>query len=445
MRRLVLGLCISFLATASYAQERLTDISAPTSPASALLGVQPQSVLSPKSYGALETALYSNFINSAGETVLPNDFGLEFTPYWASDHSLTIEEYLYPQDVWKGQIVRNSSFSMASTQNFRLGDSTATSGLGFGYRTTLYFGNKKDREVVTQFRQQIAKNQKVQARIGAEANQLVFQPEIQGRTDFLNAIRPVIAKALQDVYEEDSTQLVEEQVNTILADSSSLPTYDSDNLDAFLDAFMNMVDQNLVDADRKLNAQAVFDNFKGYIKNRQGFSVDVAYGVFLNFPASNFKSAVAPRHSFWVTPSYRFKDELSRLKVMGVFRFETYNTGYYKEYFPSSQVFEHNIDYGIAVSGEFDRFSLQLEAVGRSSNSLVPAGTDNTGNQLFRKDSRSDFQAIGTFVYRLNDRLALTYSLGDSFEPIFNAENTLVSLVSLNFGFGGPTRQDLSE
>ncbi|MFH5883304.1 hypothetical protein ACG2F4_03250 [Halalkalibaculum sp. DA3122] len=444
MRRLVFVLVISCLASVAFAQDRLEDITAPSSPASALIGVQPQSVLSPKSYSALEAALFSNFLNSRGETVLPNDFGIEFTPYWASDHSLSIEEYLYPQNVWSGQIVRNSSFSMATTQNFRLADSTTTSGLSAGYRTTLYIGNKKDREVIDRFRQQIAKNQKVQARIGAGANQLVFQPEIQSRSDFIEAIRPVIADALEDLYMVDSTQLIEAQVNTILADSSTLPTYNSD-VDGFLDAFMNMVDQNLTEADRKLNAQQVFDNFKAYIKNRQGFSLDVAYGFFLNFPANNFSSAVAPRHALWVTPSYRFKDDMSRLKLMGVFRFETYNTGYYKEYFPTSEVFEHNFDYGIAVAGDFERFSLQIEAVGRSGNALIPAGRDQQGNQLFRKAGRSDFQAIGTFVYRLNDRLALTYSLGDSFESIVNSENTLVSLLSLNFGFGGPTREDISE
>lgn len=445
MKKFVLITVLVGLYVPSMAQEKLTDIRAPTSPASALLGVQPQSVLAPKSYRALETALYSNFLNSTGETVLPNDFGLEFTPYWASDHNLTIEEYLYPQDILKDQVIRNSSFSLASTQNYLLGDSTATSGLSFGYRTTLYFGSNRDREVVRQYKQQISENQRIQARIGAKAQELVFRPEIQNRQEFIEAIRPTMIKAIYDIYTKDSAAEAEAQVEIILSESNSLPAYESSDPDPFLDAFMNMVDANLQDIESELNAQQVFDQFKTYLKNRQGFSIDVAYGFFLNFPGNSFGSAIAPRHAIWITPTYRFRDELSRLQVMGVLRFEGYDTGYYKEYFPDSQVFENNIDYGIALAGDFNQFSVQFEAVGRSSNSLVPAGFDQGGNELFRKDSRSDFQAIGTFVYRLSDQLALTYSLGDSFEPIFNSDNTLVSLLSLNLGFGSPTREDLNE
>ena len=62
------------------AQEKLSTITAPTSPASYMLGAQPSSVLSPKSFQALETALFSNFSNGEGQTVIPNDFALGFTP-----------------------------------------------------------------------------------------------------------------------------------------------------------------------------------------------------------------------------------------------------------------------------------------------------------------------------------------------------------------------------
>lgn len=169
----------------------------------------------------------------------------------------------------------------------------------------------------------------------------------------------------------------------------------------------------------------------------------MAYGLLVNFPGGSFSSAIVPKQSIWVSPSYRFKNQWNKLRVMGVFRYEGYDTNYYKTHFSASEVFENNLDYGMAVSGEFDRFSLQIEAVGRSTNSWVRGFPDMQGNGFFRKESRSDFQAIGTFVYRLTDQLALTYSLGDRFDPIINPENTLVSLLSLNFGFGSPTRDDL--
>lgn len=47
--------------------------------------------------------------------LFPNNLGLEFMPYWANDHGISLEEYLYPK-ASLDQIYRNSSFSLASTQ-----------------------------------------------------------------------------------------------------------------------------------------------------------------------------------------------------------------------------------------------------------------------------------------------------------------------------------------
>jgi hypothetical protein len=87
---------------------------------------------------------------------------------------------------------------------------------------------------------------------------------------------------------------------------------------------------------------------------------------------------------------------------------------------------------------------LQFELVGRSSNSEIPAGVDDDGNELFIKKSDSDIQYVGTFSYLLSDKIALTYSLGKSFDPVLNPDNTLVSLISVNFGFGGATSDDIN-
>lgn len=446
MRYLLLFLFIGIMTGSTvFAQEPLTDIKAPSSPAAALLGVQPQSVLAPKSNRALETAVYSNFLNTTFGVAIPNDFGLEFTPYWARDHSLSLEEYLYPEDIWQGQILRNSSFSVASTQKFTLGDSTATTALAFGYRTTLHFSNQQDRERVAAFRKELSENMLIQASIGSEVYLIPEDTSVTSKIEFINTLRPVVRDAVQKVYGEYLTQeQVGEITEQIFQNAGMLPEYNRAYPDQFLNAFMNMVDTNLSTIRSEQNAEALFQNFKSYIRDRQGFSIDIAYGFFLNFPTRKFQSAAAPRHSIWITPTYGFKNALIGLKVMGVLRYEKYKTNYFKQYFPNSEIYKNNIDYGVAISGDFSSFTLEFEAVGRNSNSLIPAGMDDSGNQLFRKDSKADFQAIGTFLYRLNEHIALTYSLGSRFEPIVNPENTLVSLLSLNLGFGGPTKDDIA-
>ncbi len=81
--------------------------------------------------------------------------------------------------------------------------------------------------------------------------------------------------------------------------------------------------------------------------------------------------------------------------------------------------------------------------VGRNSETEIPAGTDSEGNELFRRDKTSDLQYLGSFNYNLSDQIILSYSLGKSFEPMLNTDNTLISLISLNFGFGTPSEKTL--
>lgn len=69
---------------------------------------------------------------------------------------------------------------------------------------------------------------------------------------------------------------------------------------------------------------------------------------------------------------------------------------------------------------------------------------DAQGNTLYLKSNTSDFQYIGTFSNRLTEQIALTYQIGSSFKPAFSTTGTLISLVSLNFGFGGPNLTDIT-
>jgi len=435
MKYKIMVFMLVFSQTALRAQEKLNKLEAPSSPASSILSLQPTTVLSPKSYQALETALYSNFLNSEDNVIVPNDFALEFTPYWTKNHGLSLEEYLYPKSAFD-QLVRNSSFSVASTQKFLLGDSSATSSLAFGYRTTFYIGNRKDREIVEKYKTNLRENQTIQTRIVTEAELLSESNEITGNYDFLERIKDTITKAIYESGKCESMNKAEELTNNIYKEAASLPTLDKSKPLPFLDSLYGLIDKHL-------NANALFNKFKTYVTERYGFTVDVAYANIINFPANNFEFSYVPRQSFWITPAYRFKDNWSVLKVMGTFRYEWYNMDYYKQYFADINIYKNNIDYGLALSTVFKRFSLQFELVGRYSSTEIPAGTDSKGNELYRKDQNSDLQYIGSFKYNLTNQIVVSYSLGNRFEPIQNPENTLVSILSLNIGFGTPTTDDL--
>ncbi len=439
MRILILLLMIVLSSPAGMAQEKLNPLKAPTSPASSILDLQPKTVLEPKSYRALETALYSNFLNSNAEAVIPTDFALEFTPYWTKNHSLSLEEYLYPKNAWD-QLVRNSSFSLASTQNFILGDSTKSNGLAFGYRTTFHISNQKDRDLISNYRTELKTNQRISNLIVGPSELLAASPNVSNKTDFLDQIKATVTKAIYELggYKtiEDATAVVDK----IYEDASLLGELDKNDPGPFLDSFYGVIDKNL-------HADSLFNKFKDYIRNRQGLSIDVAFASFLNFPTNSFEFSYLPKSAVWVTPTYKFTEKLDFIKILGVLRYEWYLSEYYKRYFPEATIYENNFDYGLSVASEFKRFSIQFELVGRSSNTTIPAGTDGQGNELFRKEKNSDVQYMGTFNYNLTDQIVLTYTLGSRFEPFIDPTETLISLLSLNFGFGTPTMDaiDLSK
>ena len=433
MIKKIILLCF-FLPHFVSSQEKLNDLSSPTSPASSILGVQPKTILSPKSYQALETALYSNFTNN-NTAVIPNEFALEFTPYWTKNHGLSLEDYLFPSFV--DQIWRTSSFSVASTQDFVLESGTPSNSISLGYRTTLYFSSEADKKKIGEFRDKIDNRGLIVGRIGAKAEGEFNQKTIADRSDFIQKFKGAVTDLVYELGGFKNMEDAEEVVEKIFVRTLNEATLDVDNHDAFLDKFYIIVDE-------ELKTHIVFEEFKQYISERQGLSVDIAYASLVNFPTNKFEYSFVPRQSFWLTPAYNFMGNADFLSVLGVVRYEWYNMNYFKEFFQSRELFENNLDYGLGVSAKFKRFSLQLEAVGRSSQTEIPAGTDLNGNNLYLKKESSDFQYVGTFSYNLTDQIILTYNLGKSFEPIQNPEQTLISLLSLNFGFGAPTTNDLT-
>jgi hypothetical protein len=427
-------LLITFLYFGSInAQTKLDALKTPTSPASAILGMQPSTILQPKSYRALEASVFSNFSDTDGNGIIPNNFSLEFMPYWANDHGISLEEYLYPK-ANLDQIYRNSSISLASTQKFPLQDSTLTKSLAFGYRTSLFFGNKKDKKIIQDHINSLSNEQRIGSKILSELESFRQKNTFKTKKEYLTAIREILIDRIAEVLQNNSRKDAEEITQNIYASTDTIQ-FDVNNIDPFFISFLELIEDKMM---------GNYEEFKSYIQLRQGLSIDLAYSLFINFPDNNFKNSEIPQQSLWVTPSYKFSHKINFLRATAVLRYEWYNLKYFDNYFPDSKVSENNFDYGLAITTEFKRFSLEFEATGRESSSLLKASKDSSGNTLYIKNNTSDFQYIGTFSYRLTEQIALTYQIGNSFKPIFNTTGTLISLLSLNFGFGGPNVTDIA-
>lgn len=419
---------LAFLSPVWLLAQEVPKLQPPTSPAASIMGLQPSVILAPKSYKALEASLFSSFMNNEGGFMVPNNFALEFTPYWTKDHGLTLADYLFPKGV-DDQLIRSSSFSLASTSNFLLGDSSTSNALAVGYRTTLFVSNGADKRRLQSLEGHSKALQAITVKIIAAMEEQVNVRNVTDKNLLCQLIQPVAEEAVKEskLFSKADQQIL---VKEIILETKKIDLNPA-NTDSFLDSFNALVDE-------KLEGESAFNDYKRYIRERFGFSVDLAYAGLLSFPTNDFEYSFLTRQSIWVTPAYRFADKLSVFKVMGVFRHTWYNLDYYAQYFPLVKVYDKNFDYGLAINAGFDKFSMTFELAGRHSNSLVSAGLDSEGNQLYRKEKDKDIQYAGTFSYRLTDQIVLSYTLGSSFDPILNPESTLISLLAINLGFGSP-------
>ncbi|WP_034259238.1 hypothetical protein [Altibacter lentus] len=433
MKRIaVLFCCLPFTLIA---QEVLEPLTTPSAPAATILELQPKVILQPKSYQTLETALYSNFLNETNEAVIPANFALEFTPYWTTNHGLSLMDYLYPETL-ADQLLRNSSFSLASTQSFVLGDSTTTNGIGFGYRTSFFFPNTADKETTRAAIEAIQKDNTLKGRIQLEAFDITENRKVANKSEFLLWMDAVVIRELKIYSSLTSDNDLKAILENITKESRLLPELDLEHPDPFIDQYKEIVDN-------AVKTKLLLSNFESYLKNRQGLTIDVALASLLVFPTNSFEFSYLPKNAIWLTPSYRFSRTLDFLQVLGVLRYEWYLDEFYDRYFPNTFTYQHTWDYGLSAVSEFKRLSLQFELVGRQRSATIPAGFDAMGNALFRKEKDNDLQYAGTIAYQLTDKIVLSYTLGSRFETILNPSETLISLLCLNFGFGGPNMSDL--
>ncbi len=400
----------------------------PDSPAAAVMGMQPNVVLRPKSMRALESALYTGFRNADGDVGILDDIALEFTPYWWKNHGLTIEEYLSGGPAGK-QLWRNASFSIATAQKFLLGDSTATKALGLGFRTSVFFGNQRDADSIRTLLTSVRDGMTITAGLRG----IMMNSNATTKQTLLEDIRPRFRQLLLDTYHVPAfaEEVLEESYRKAeTLDMEATP----EGKRAFVSAFREVV---------RTVVGSHYDDLKAYMLKREGLRIDFAYGSFLSFPTNETSYSMVPRQSLWVAPSWRFGGKLEAFSLTGVLRYEWYNTRYFDRYFPGTEVFRNNFDYGFALSAEFDKLSVSAEAVGRSASTLEAAGTSGSGETLYVKRSDSDFQYSASITYRLTADIALNYQFGSTFRQAFDQGETLLSVLSVNFGFGGPKKNKI--
>lgn len=100
--------------------------------------------------------------------------------------------------------------------------------------------------------------------------------------------------------------------------------------------------------------------------------------------------------------------------------------------------------YGAGLTLAFKKFSLSLEASGRSSKVNEKRIHAVSGEIYMLLKSRKDIQYMAALSYNVKDNVVLCYNLGRQFDPALKDKGELISGLSLNFGFGGPTAENIT-
>ena len=126
----------------NYAQNsdfNLENLKAPSMPSATIIGTQVNDLNSPKSMKDLETAIFTNYLNSGQSLTVPNNYALEINPFMLSGmKNFDYRSYLNnepAENMW-----RNLSLSIATTNKFLIKDSVFTNAVGLSVRTIILNG-----------------------------------------------------------------------------------------------------------------------------------------------------------------------------------------------------------------------------------------------------------------------------------------------------------------
>lgn len=441
------------LALSTTAQESsLSNLKAPQSPAASIIGLQPSSISRPKSWEALESALFSNFY-SEGALAVPNDFALEFSPFWASNKkAMTIKRFLTP--TWGESFIQNLSFSVASTQAFQLNDSLKSNAIGFGVRTMLVGGQSSKAKKMAVYRRTmnlVELSQRMQRLAEDHMNTLVSEelkkkPKADGKTYSemqVDSVKLTILLTPENFYAIKQVWTMDLKIDRL----TTCPEEDSavadlfKKLEAWLKDHPNCKIDKLSDALDDLTGLDVA--VKGLVKandDPRGFRLEIAASSLLNFPTNASDYSFVPKAGVWLTPSYQHPTWNS-FEVLGVVRYLWYKSEYFRRYDVGFRSFDSNFDAGLRLVLKKEKFSLEGEAVQRWSSITLRESFDQaTGETTTVSKSEVDFQYLVNLNYQLRDNLTLSYTFGKQLDPQLNLNigGDVVSLLALNVGFGAP-------
>lgn len=411
----------------------LTKLQTPTFPAASIINNQVGTISRPKSFRSLEASIFSNYIDQNGGLTIPNDFALEFSPYWAQPNlKISNEEFLAP--TVSQSLIQNLAFSVSSTNNFVLGDSSKSNALGFGVRTMLFRGNNTILNEYNKLKKGYRISLDLVNLIDDIDNDSATVKELNNK--YFEEVKKNKTKLFGEFTKNQQNIIVGNYIEYIrkhLAAESLAKKISKDDYEEIID---NLTDDFL-------QVDQILESIYKIRRNRPGFKLEVAGAIALDFPANQTDYSYIPKFGIWASPSYSF-DQVDWFEFLGVVRFYHFNLDFYKTYFPNTEVFENTWDFGFRLVLKWEKFAFESEFVWNKSNTVIHKETDAQGVTTTESKTKNDFQYIINFNYQLDDDIILSYNFGKSFDPFVAINGNMISSLSLNLGFNSPTNNNLA-
>lgn len=416
------------------AQENLSELTAPQSPASTVLGLQPSTITSPKSFKELEATLVNKFSEN-NNFVVPNDFALEFSPYYSGKKKLNPADF-YDYNGWSSA-KRNLSFSLASTNNYVILDSANTNAIAFGARTFFEFGKSKKENAALRFRD-IQLNNRLRVKISRVADEIVEDNKGLNAETFIQKLEDEL-KAPGILNDQGSKSAVDslivylkENLESVSGELSRMGT------DTGQDGFSDFLDTRLgIDAQIKEMQEILAERKNG---------LEIAYANLLNFPTQEAEYSYLSKHSFWATVHFSGSSIFNKVQGQGlgkidaslVFR-RTWDQRDFHVRYVGSRQFGTRSDVGGKLSFVADRLSIDTEFIHGWSKRIDTSTIDpQTGDFTEVGNKQESNQFLLSFHYMLNSNTSISYTWGEQFAFEIGEGTNLVSLLALSQSFGGP-------
>lgn len=403
------------------------DVRAPSAPAFTILGTNPSEISRPKSYRDVEFSLLNNFLDQ-GTLALPQNFSIEFSPYWMFEQpNLTFED-LYNPTVMESALY-NLSFSLATQTNED--QNTNTTFLGVGLRTVFDFGKPREELVLIHKANEMKANMKYVTSTNTLIGQYVANNEQQfdGSDEAISSLSSNLTEFI------DGIGLPEEEESFLKSFSifyiKEVKASNVENLTGLQTTLNNMLTsgklQPYLDQIKKISKEVQVG-----IEDRVGFKLEVALALKRDYFNDQFSGSTTSNAGFWLTPSYIHEN--LPIEFLGVFRYIHDNQDFVEN--GSTIDWTKNVDFGFKLVYKVKKFSLEGELIYREQTQVLESIVDLNGFSFRPKRTTADRKIDFTVAYQVNENISLSYTYGQNFElPVLDGD--LISGLNLNIGLGG--------